>query len=148
MVSRRFASTPVPERRHRSTVELATPVPPWRSSDETTAAVALDPVPLRVDVPAIDAPVAGGEYGALDAAVTRAIAATEGIAVPSSDRDAALVGWYRDLAEAAREASAAERRVLGDGAADAVVARIDPLDRKSTRLNSSHEWISRMPSSA
>ena len=23
-----------------------------------------------------------------------------------------------------------------------------PLDRKSTRLNSSHEWISRMPSSA
>ena len=24
----------------------------------------------------------------------------------------------------------------------------DPLDRKSTRLNSSHEWISRMPSSA
>ena len=25
---------------------------------------------------------------------------------------------------------------------------IDTLDRKSTRLNSSHEWISRMPSSA
>ena len=24
----------------------------------------------------------------------------------------------------------------------------DPSDRKSTRLNSSHEWISRMPSSA
>ena len=24
----------------------------------------------------------------------------------------------------------------------------DTLDRKSTRLNSSHEWISRMPSSA
>ena len=24
----------------------------------------------------------------------------------------------------------------------------DGLDRKSTRLNSSHEWISRMPSSA
>ena len=23
-----------------------------------------------------------------------------------------------------------------------------PLDRKSTRLNSSHEWIARMPSSA
>ena len=23
-----------------------------------------------------------------------------------------------------------------------------PIDRKSTRLNSSHEWISRMPSSA
>ena len=27
-------------------------------------------------------------------------------------------------------------------------SRIDPADRKSTRLNSSHEWISRMPSSA
>ena len=25
---------------------------------------------------------------------------------------------------------------------------VDQLDRKSTRLNSSHEWISRMPSSA
>ena len=25
---------------------------------------------------------------------------------------------------------------------------VDPQDRKSTRLNSSHEWISRMPSSA
>ena len=28
------------------------------------------------------------------------------------------------------------------------VAQIMRLDRKSTRLNSSHEWISRMPSSA
>ena len=32
------------------------------------------------------------------------------------------------------------------------VAGLDPkleyVDRKSTRLNSSHEWISRMPSSA
>ena len=26
--------------------------------------------------------------------------------------------------------------------------KMDELDRKSTRLNSSHEWISRMPSSA
>ena len=26
--------------------------------------------------------------------------------------------------------------------------RLNHLDRKSTRLNSSHEWISRMPSSA
>ena len=26
--------------------------------------------------------------------------------------------------------------------------RLDHKDRKSTRLNSSHEWISRMPSSA
>ena len=31
---------------------------------------------------------------------------------------------------------------------DANTARSAELDRKSTRLNSSHEWISRMPSSA
>ena len=30
----------------------------------------------------------------------------------------------------------------------AEVSNDQPLDRKSTRLNSSHEWISRMPSSA
>ena len=30
----------------------------------------------------------------------------------------------------------------------AATSTIDRLDRKSTRLNSSHEWISRMPSSA
>ena len=29
-----------------------------------------------------------------------------------------------------------------------IVQEITPKDRKSTRLNSSHEWISRMPSSA
>ena len=29
-----------------------------------------------------------------------------------------------------------------------VVGRFSGRDRKSTRLNSSHEWISRMPSSA
>ena len=28
------------------------------------------------------------------------------------------------------------------------VKKYSPRDRKSTRLNSSHEWISRMPSSA
>ena len=31
---------------------------------------------------------------------------------------------------------------------DEPTSALDPLDRKSTRLNSSHEWISRMPSSA
>ena len=35
-----------------------------------------------------------------------------------------------------------------DGAVGAGEADGDDLDRKSTRLNSSHEWISRMPSSA
>ena len=38
----------------------------------------------------------------------------------------------------------------GDGGrgGDVWVECVDGLDRKSTRLNSSHEWISRMPSSA
>ena len=36
----------------------------------------------------------------------------------------------------------------GDIAADYLEGLLDILDRKSTRLNSSHEWISRMPSSA
>ena len=38
----------------------------------------------------------------------------------------------------------------GDGTLDEVVTGMirSGLDRKSTRLNSSHEWISRMPSSA
>ena len=33
-------------------------------------------------------------------------------------------------------------------AAEAMELMLDGVDRKSTRLNSSHEWISRMPSSA
>ena len=43
---------------------------------------------------------------------------------------------------------------FSDGAAnylpnmDEIITFCPDLDRKSTRLNSSHEWISRMPSSA
>ena len=37
---------------------------------------------------------------------------------------------------------------VGDSATDFLVTATDGTDRKSTRLNSSHEWISRMPSSA
>ena len=41
-----------------------------------------------------------------------------------------------------------DRRIsIGTNSADPGMQAI-PLDRKSTRLNSSHEWISRMPSSA
>ena len=36
----------------------------------------------------------------------------------------------------------------GDAANPKVLVCVHGLDRKSTRLNSSHEWISRMPSSA
>ena len=40
------------------------------------------------------------------------------------------------------------RTLSGDGLADSASAPASRADRKSTRLNSSHEWISRMPSSA
>ena len=39
-----------------------------------------------------------------------------------------------------------DRHVRGPGFG--LQGRVDEPDRKSTRLNSSHEWISRMPSSA
>ena len=53
--------------------------------------------------------------------------------------------------------SGKQLRKIMDGKAKALRPRLIPLpregwiralDRKSTRLNSSHEWISRMPSSA
>ena len=37
---------------------------------------------------------------------------------------------------------------VADEQVEKAVATISKADRKSTRLNSSHEWISRMPSSA
>ena len=36
----------------------------------------------------------------------------------------------------------------GPGIMNSVKYALEKVDRKSTRLNSSHEWISRMPSSA
>ena len=36
----------------------------------------------------------------------------------------------------------------GTGLLSLMLAQKNETDRKSTRLNSSHEWISRMPSSA
>ena len=50
---------------------------------------------------------------------------------------AVLVPWLQDRGRPGR--LLANERLLLSG---------DQLDRKSTRLNSSHEWISRMPSSA
>ena len=38
--------------------------------------------------------------------------------------------------------------VLGVAMVSGAFTLTDTIDRKSTRLNSSHEWISRMPSSA
>ena len=40
------------------------------------------------------------------------------------------------------------RHSYATGHGDTVEDLLKELDRKSTRLNSSHEWISRMPSSA
>ena len=58
---------------------------------------------------------------------------------------AALVG--KRIAEKAKAAGV--EKVAFDRAGFAYHGRIKALaDRKSTRLNSSHEWISRMPSSA
>ena len=42
----------------------------------------------------------------------------------------------------------AKDQVLGRFASQAAMILRGKQDRKSTRLNSSHEWISRMPSSA
>ena len=50
----------------------------------------------------------------------------------------------------ATEALRASRRMMGAGERHPlqILAQLHGQDRKSTRLNSSHEWISRMPSSA
>ena len=43
---------------------------------------------------------------------------------------------------------ATAKRLASEGAKVVAVDMNEDSDRKSTRLNSSHEWISRMPSSA
>ena len=77
----------------------------------------------------------------------------------------ALLGWHlwldqRQRLQAAKTDLMVQARLIatrGDtlvGQADALLnslmanPTLAPTDRKSTRLNSSHEWISRMPSSA
>ena len=62
--------------------------------------------------------------------------------------------WVNDQARSLLEdmqVSAFKCGLLGNVETIAMIAEIVadyPTDRKSTRLNSSHEWISRMPSSA
>ena len=64
----------------------------------------------------------------------------------------AVVAGARWLAHWHVPAGLARRGVHEDAEEVRALARswesTDPGDRKSTRLNSSHEWISRMPSSA
>ena len=45
-------------------------------------------------------------------------------------------------------AEAGAKKVVGDVSADYILSMAEMGDRKSTRLNSSHNVISRMPSSA
>ena len=54
-----------------------------------------------------------------------------------------LIGKLRENAKMSPEAVAKAKE-----AGDMAVVKKAQADRKSTRLNSSHEWISRMPSSA
>ena len=56
------------------------------------------------------------------------------------------VGWYSGKLAAQRQKAMAY--YLGQPTLDLTPPEVEGRDRKSTRLNSSHEWISRMPSSA
>ena len=72
--------------------------------------------------------------------------------VVESVADRVAVAEFPTTVEAARESHAAGLSVLM-GAPNVVrggshSVNVSAIDRKSTRLNSSHEWISRMPSSA
>ena len=79
---------------------------------------------------------------------------------PTAPAEAAAAGDARAMEQLPLDATVAyvlpPKDLLRAGAApkartkanDAVVAALSEVDRKSTRLNSSHEWISRMPSSA
>ena len=57
-------------------------------------------------------------------------------------------GWVDVVAESPEEAFALAHEAAAAKRPLAVAFHGNVVDRKSTRLNSSHEWISRMPSSA
>lgn len=91
---------------------------------------------LAVDAPPVDVARPRTDLTALDAAVARALGVTDSIDGTAGASDAALVAWYRDLAEAAREAAAAERKSMEAGLpAVEVVDRIDPLARRLLSAN-------------
>lgn len=107
--------------------------------DDTLTPVARGLIAVEVppvEVSPVEAAQQATDLTALDAAVARALGATDSIDAAAGASDAAIVAWYRDLAEAAREAAAAERRALEAAAPTSdVVGRIEPLAR---RLLSAH----------
>ena len=70
------------------------------------------------------------------------------LGIRSGQRDAAGAGVERHVGRAGVDHAAAGEVPRRQADGDRAVVADNVLDRKSTRLNSSHEWISRMPSSA
>jgi hypothetical protein len=60
----------------------------------------------------------------------------------------AALATGRRLADSLMVDTCTITRTTGAGAQSETTGRITPTDRKSTRLNSSHHQVSRMPSSA
>ena len=58
------------------------------------------------------------------------------------------MGWYENRAEMARYIAELKQLLGGTALSPDACARALAADRKSTRLNSSHLKLSRMPSSA
>lgn len=120
--------------------------------DDTPTPVAREVIAVEVppvDIPPVDVAQPVTNLTALDAAVARALGATDTVDAAAGASDAAIVAWYRELAEAAREAAAAERRALEAGVPTSdVVDRIEPLARRllSTHLGRIEElgamWLS------
>ena len=77
-----------------------------------------------------------------DEAVSQSKVAFESLAKNS---DEAITGFFKTLARRLGDDTIFSR-IMEVNETDVLMAR--QRDRKSTRLNSSHEWISRMPSSA
>ena len=78
-----------------------------------------------------------------------------GLTGPIGCGKSTVAGWLAELGAIAIDADRLAREVTepGEPALAAIVARfgpgiLTPEDRKSTRLNSSHPQLSRMPSSA
>ena len=100
------------------------------------------------------------QYGELPEAQRQLLAAQERLALLQkdggvlremvTDEDIALVvsKWTGVPVTKLKEGEQAKLLKMEDNLHNRVIGQHAAIDRKSTRLNSSHEWISRMPSSA